>query len=90
MVAAAVDATIGPLISPSPDCAGTTATTTCTIIYGVSSAPIPDPLRSTDAMTVTVAHTHTLLFGAFGGEIGLQAQANMKIEPSAVISGTGP
>jgi Flp pilus assembly protein TadG len=89
-VVAAVSATLGPLISPPPDCAGTTSTTTCTITYGVSGAPVPDPLRSTDAMTVTVAHTHTLLFGAMGGEIGLQAQANMKIEPSAVISGTGP
>ncbi len=90
-VAAEVSGTIGPLIPPPPDCAGTTATTTCYITYGVSGAPIPDPLRSTDAMTVTIAHTHTLLFGAFGGEIGLQARANMKIEPSAVISSTtGP
>jgi hypothetical protein len=89
-VAAAVSATIGPLIPPPPDCAGTASTTTCYIAYGVSGAPIPDPLRSTDAMTVTVAHTHTLLFGALGGQIGLQAQANMRIEPSAVISGTGP
>jgi len=89
-VATAVSSTIGPLIAPPPDCDGTTSTTTCRITYGVSGAPIPDPLRSTDAMTVTVAHSHTLLFGALGGEIGLQAQANMKIEPSAVISGTGP
>ncbi len=89
-VAPAVTGTIGPLIPPPPDCAGTSSTTTCTITYGVSGTPIPDPLRSTDAMTVTVAHTHTLLFGAFGGEIGLRARAAMKIEPSAVISGTGP
>jgi hypothetical protein len=89
-VATAVSATIGPLIPPPPDCDGTTSTTTCHITYGVSGAPIPDPLRSTDAMTVTVAHTHTLLFGAFGGQLELQARANMKIEPSAVISGTGP
>jgi Flp pilus assembly protein TadG len=86
----AVNATLGPLIPSPPDCAGTSSTTTCTIMYGASGAPIPDPLRSTEAMTVTVAHTHTLLFGAFGGEIGLQAHANMKIEPSTVISGTGP
>ena len=89
-VATTVSNTIGPLIPPPPDCDGTTSTTTCRIAYGASSAPIPDPLRSTDAMTVTVAHTHTLLFGAFGGQIGLQAQAAMKIEPSTVISDTGP
>src|SRR5512136_2682004 len=35
-VATAVNATIGPLISPPPDCAGTTSTTSCTITYGVS------------------------------------------------------
>ena len=90
VVASTVGGTVGPLILPPPDCAGTSSTTSCQISYGASSAPIPDPLRSTDLMTVTVAHTHTFLFGALGSEATIQARSSMRIEPSAVISGTGP
>jgi len=82
-----VRSTIGPLVAAPPDCTGTTAQTTCQIIYGPSSAMIPDPLRSTDAMTVTLTHTHRVLFGALGSTIPLRAQASMRIEPSAVITG---
>jgi hypothetical protein len=89
-VAAAVGGTIGPLMSVPPDCAGTSSTTSCQITYGLPSAPFPDPLRSTDVMTVTLAHTHSFLFGALGNEIDIQAQSRMRIEPSAVISDTGP
>jgi hypothetical protein len=92
-VTSAVNGTIGPLISHPADCANTDGTTRCQIIYGPSSAPFvgfPDPLRSTDAMTVSITHTHHFLFGALGSEVDLRAQASMRIEPSAVISGTGP
>lgn len=92
-VVSAVSGTIGPLMSHPTDCANTAGTTRCQIFYGSSSAPFtgfPDPLRSTDAMTVSITHTHHFLFGALGSEIDLQAQASMRIEPSAVISGTGP
>jgi hypothetical protein len=41
-------------------------------------------------MTVTLAHTHTFLFGALGSQISIQAQSSMRIEPSGVISATGP
>ncbi len=82
--------TVGPLIAPPPDCSGTNADTTCQIAYGPSNAPIPDPLRATDAMTITLVHTHPYLFGALGGSIDLRAQASMRIEPSSVISGAGP
>lgn len=81
---------LAPLIIPPPDCNGTAASTTCQITYGTSSSPIPDPLRSTDPMTVTITHTHHFLFGALGGTIDLQAQSSMRIEPSSVISGSGP
>ena len=89
----AVRGTVGPLIAQPPDCNGTAADTSCQITYGPASVSIPgfpDVLRSTDAMTVTVVHTHHFLFGALGSEIDLQAQASMRIEPSSVISGTGP
>jgi Flp pilus assembly protein TadG len=89
-VSSAVGGTVGPLMSSPPDCAGTNSTTTCQISYAPSSAPIPDPLRSTDAMTVTLAHTHSFLFGALGSEVTIQARSSMRIEPSTVISGTGP
>jgi Flp pilus assembly protein TadG len=91
-VADTIRSAIGPLVVSPPDCNGTTATTTCQIVYGPSSVPvpIPDPLRSTDAMTVTLTHNHRILFGVLGGDINLQAQASMRIEPSAVISDTGP
>jgi hypothetical protein len=88
-----VNGTLGPLIAHAPDCANTDATTSCQITYGPSSAPIagfPDPLRSTDAMTVTLVHTHHYFFGALGSELDLQAQSSMRIEPSSVISGTSP
>ena len=86
----AVTDTLAPLVAAPPDCAGTSSSTSCRISYGASGAPIPDPLRSTDAMTVTLAHTHTFLFGALGSQMTLQAQSSMRIEPSAVISSTGP
>jgi Flp pilus assembly protein TadG len=86
----AVQGTIGPLIAPPPDCNGTTSSTTCWITYGPPTAPIPDPLRSTDAMTVSITHTHTLLFGALGNQVDLRARSSMRIEPSTVISSTGP
>jgi len=89
-VVSSVGGTVGPLIPVPPDCAGTGSTTSCQITYGPPSAPIPDPLRSTDMMTVTVAHTHSLLFGALGSEVSIQSRSSMRIEPSAVISGTGP
>lgn len=97
-VLATIGGTVGPLIPPPSICrydvyscgsAGSNGTT-CQIAYGASSAPIPDPLRSTDLMTVTVAHTHTFLFGALGSEATIQARSSMRIEPSTVISGTGP
>jgi hypothetical protein len=89
-VASTVGGTVGPLVPAPPDCAGTGSTTSCQISYGPSSAPIPDPLRSTDVMTVTLAHTHSILFGALGNEVNIQARSSMRIEPSAVVSGTGP
>ena len=89
-VASTVAGTVGPLVPAPPDCAGTSSTTSCQISYGPSSAPIPDPLRSTDVMTVTLAHTHSLLFGSLGNDVSVQARSSMRIEPSAVISGTGP
>jgi Flp pilus assembly protein TadG len=89
-VAAAVSGTLRPLIPAPPDCDGTSSSTTCQISYGPSSAPIPDPLRSTDAMTVTLVYSHTFLFGALGNEMAVRAQSSMRIEPSSVISGTGP
>ena len=81
---------VGPLIPGPSDCNGSGGSTTCQITYGPSSAPIPDPLRSTDAMTVTISFTHPVLFGALGSTLNLNARASMKIEPSSVISGTGP
>ena len=92
-VVTAVRTTLGPLLAQPPDCSGTSASTTCQINYGPSSAPIagfPDPLRSTDTMTVTLVHTHPFLFGALGSSIDLHAEASMRIEPSSVITGTGP
>lgn len=89
-VAASVKSTLAPLIIPPPDCNGTAGNTTCQITYGPPTAPIPDPLRSTDTFTITLVHTHPFLFGALGGDIDLQARASMRIEPSSVISGTGP
>lgn len=88
----AVSDTVGPLIPPPPDCNNTSATTTCQITYGPGSAPPPftDPLRSTDALTVSLRHTHAFLFGALGNQLDLRARSTMRIEPSAVISGTGP
>jgi Flp pilus assembly protein TadG len=89
-VASTLSGTVGPLVPAPPDCAGTSSTTSCQISYGPSSAPIFDPLRSTDVMTVTLAHTHAVFFGTLGNEINIQARSSMRIEPSAVISGTGP
>ncbi len=89
-VAQAVSGPLRPLIPAPPDCDGTSATTTCQISYEPSSAPIPDPLRSTDALTVTLVYTHPFLFGALGNEMAMRAQSSMRIEPSSVISGTGP
>jgi Flp pilus assembly protein TadG len=89
-VATTVSSMVGPLIAPPPDCSNTPAATTCQIVYGPSTAPFTDPLRSTDAMTVTVVHTHPFLFGALGSTIDLKAQASMRIEPSAIITVTGP
>lgn len=86
-VSGAISHTLGPLFVAPPDCNGTTATTTCQITYGPSSAPIPDPLRSTEPFTVTITHTHPFLFGALGSSIDLHAQASMRIEPSSVITG---
>lgn len=88
-VATTVQNTVGPLIPPPPDCGGAGSNTSCQITYGPPSALITDTLRSTDAMTVSVVHTHTFLFGALGREMSLQAQSSMRIEPSSVISGTG-
>jgi Flp pilus assembly protein TadG len=89
-VAATVDQALGPLIVRSPDCAGTAADTICQISYDPATDPALDPLRSSDVMTVTITHTHPFLFGALGSEIDLTAQASMRIEPSVIISGTGP
>lgn len=94
-VLTAIDMTLGPFIPRPPDCNGTADTTTCQITYGASSLgpssnPLPNPLRSTDLMTVTLKHTHAFLFGALGSQLDLKAQASMRIEPSAVISSTGP
>ncbi len=88
-VANTVRDTIGPLLAKPPDCAGSGSTTSCQIGYGPPSALFPDPLRSTDVMTVTLVHTHSFLFGALGNDISIRARSNMRIEPSAVISGTG-
>jgi Flp pilus assembly protein TadG len=95
-VAQAVSGPLRPLIPAPPDCDGAGSSTSCQITYGPSSAPIPsnppipDPLRSTDAMTVTLVYTHTFLFGALGNEMAVRAQSSMRIEPSSVISATGP
>jgi hypothetical protein len=89
-VSDAAQATLAPLIAPPPDCSSTSSVTTCWITYGPSSAPIPDPLRSTDAFTVSITHTHALLFGTLGSHIELRARSSMRIEPSTVISSTGP
>jgi Flp pilus assembly protein TadG len=89
-VATTVRDTIGPLLAAPPDCAGTSSTTSCQLSYGPPSALFPDPLRSTDAMTVTLIHSHSFLFGALGNDIDIRAHSNMRIEPSAVISSTGP
>lgn len=89
-VASTVGGTVGPLMPVPPDCTGTSSTTSCQISYGPSSAPIPDHLRSTDVMIVTLSHTHSFLFGALGSEANLQARSSMRIEPSAVIPETGP
>jgi Flp pilus assembly protein TadG len=88
-VAEAVSGPLRPLIPAPPDCDGTSSSTTCQISYGPSSAPIPDPLRSTDALTVTLVYTHPFLFGALGNEMAVRAQSSMRIEPSSVISATG-
>ena len=85
-VADSVGTTVGPLMPPPPDCNGAGSLTSCQITYGPPTAPIPDPLRSTDALTITVVHTHSVLFGAVGEQISLRSQANMRIEPSVVIS----
>jgi Flp pilus assembly protein TadG len=87
-VLTAVNDTLGPFIPPSPNCNGTGDTTICEITYGPSTSPVPDPLRSTDTMTVTIMRTHPFLWGAMGGDIDLQVQSSMKIEPSTVISAT--
>lgn len=88
-----VQSTVGPLVFPPPDCNGTLSDTSCQITYGPSSFPvasIENLLRSTDNMTVTITHTHYFLFGALGNTIDLHSQASMRIEPSTIISGTGP
>jgi hypothetical protein len=41
-------------------------------------------------MTITLAHTHTFFFGSLGNEINIRARSSMRIEPSSIISGTGP
>lgn len=89
-VATTVNRAVRPLIAPPPDCTGSSAATSCQISYGPPSGPISDPLRSTDTFTVTLTHTHPFLFGALAGQISIRAQSGMRIEPSAVISGTGP
>lgn len=90
-VANTVRSTIGPIVPGPPDCNGSAATTSCQIVYGPAvTTLIFDPLRSTVAMTVSLTHTHRILFGALGGTINLRTQASMRIEPSAVISDTGP
>ena len=93
-VTTAVQGTMGPGINLPPDCNGTSAATTCQITYGPSTSlpviGVADPLRSNDAMTVTVIHNHPFLFGALGSNLDLQANANMRIEPSSVISAAGP
>jgi len=92
-VVESVRSTVGPLVIPPPDCNGSLSDTSCQISYGPSSFPIAsieNLLRSTDIMTVTITHTHSFLFGALGNTLDLQSQASMRIEPSTVISGTGP
>jgi len=89
-VVANINTTLGPTIAPVSDCDTSGAITTCQLVYRDSIAPIPDPLRATDPLTVTLTHTHSILFGALGSEVSLQAQASMRIEPSSVISATGP
>jgi Flp pilus assembly protein TadG len=82
-----VGQTLRPLVALPPDCnGGTGSSTTCQISYGPSSSPFFDPLRSTDAMTVTLAHRHSFLFGALGNEMQLRARSSMRIEPSTVIT----
>ena len=94
-VAAAVGGTIGPLVERPPDCNGTADKTTCNVGYasvdGSSGTPgFADPLRSTEAMTVTVTHVHPILFGALGSTVDLGAQSSMRIEPSTIITGASP
>lgn len=93
-VTTAVRGTMGPGIVLPPDCNGTSAVTTCQITYGPSTSlpvlGVADPLRSNDAMTVTVVHRHPFLFGALSTNLDLQANASMRIEPSSVISAAGP
>lgn len=88
-VAATVRGTIGPLIPPPTDCSGSSSITICEISYGPSGTPgYIDPLRSSALLTVTLTYSHPLLFGVLGNDVALQAQAEMAIEPSSVISGT--
>lgn len=84
-----VRATLGPLMIAPSNCAAAGATS-CRVTYGAAAAPIPDPLRSSALMTVTITHTHQVFFGALGSNINLRARASMRIEPSSVISGAGP
>lgn len=92
-VAESVRSLVGPIVAPPSDCNATSGSTVCQIAYGPSSMPIgsiDNLVRSTDIMTVSISHTHRFLFGALGSSIDLQTQASMRIEPSTVISGTGP
>jgi len=89
-VTEAVQDTLAPLIVSPSACDGSGSSTTCRISYGPPSGPIADPLRSTDLMTITLAHTHTFFFGSLGNEINIRARSSMRIEPSSIISGTGP
>ena len=85
-VVTAVSDTLGPLMPGPPDCSGSSSTTSCQISYEPPSAPIDDAFRSTDAMTVTVSHTHSFMFGALGNDVDIQARSSMRIEPSTVIT----
>ena len=85
-----IDETLAPGIVEPVDCNGSGGVTSCQITYDVASPSADALLRSTSPLTVTLTHTHSILFGAFGGELNMQAQASMKIEPSTVVSGAGP
>ncbi len=89
-VAGTVRGTIGPLIPAPADCDGATGSAVvCNVSYGPFTTPgFTDTLRSSSLFTVTLTYTHPLLFGALGSDVTLQAQSSMRIEPSAVISGT--